>query len=570
MTELNPFSHQEKENSITINENYTESVSENDYEFTSLDCYPSFNSLDSSYPVSPNKKFPAFLKKSIFLPDLFLEKKNIQKYICSLCDNVCDEVVKPACKCGKYFCKSCLTIFYEKEQKCPLCEDPTKGELIEAKIEDKYIKSQKMKCVNYINNCKWEGECENYKSHIVTYCPEEIVNCPNKNHGCVIKFKRKGLLDHLKICEYQPIHCDKCKLSYPIKEKDSHKDICENEIVICPFNCGNELFRKELEMHKVNCDFAVIKCPFNSLGCKDEFKKRDEKKRLNEERDKHMELIKDKILSFQNLFEQIDKRIKNMEENIQILKSNNINNNENNISLLSHKRKNPLNKEEDDDSRLNEEEKNSECHITKSNNSDENSIPLNENDHIYDLLEETKKFFFVKNNMIEAMNLKEMKHYYVFFDKKYDIPRNSEKQHIIRFKLLSNTKWLAMGLCDRKLVQENNYEFLPDNNKKEKSIKKCNNGTYSFSTNKMAWNCNNSRQCKTLKFDGDSGINKKDSIFEFRVIPVECELEIYLNTKFVIKFNDVRCFKNNVFSPCLIFLKNCKVETNFAVNEKNC
>ena len=54
-----------------------------------------------------------------------------------------------------------------------------------------------------------------------------------------------------------------------------------------------------------------------------------------------------------------------------------------------------------------------------------------------------------------------------------------------------------MGFCDKKIVENNNYDFSPEmkNDKRSK-----NTGTYYINTNKTAWNCNNSRQCKCLKF----------------------------------------------------------------------
>ena len=569
MTEINPFSHKEKNNQLNINDNFTESASENDFgNFSQID-YQSFNSLDSYFPELPNKKFPNFPIKSIFNPDLFLEKEKIKSYICGLCENVCEDAVKAKCKCEQLFCKKCLQFFYEREKKCPLCEKSTKGELIEADYEDKIIKSMKMKCINHINNCKWEEECGKYKEHITAFCQEEIVNCANKKYGCVMKFKRKELFKHLKICEYERTTCEKCHLSFPKKEENSHINICDMEMVSCPFNCGKNFLRKELELHKNNCDFALIKCPFSALGCQDEFKKRDENKILEEQQNKHMLLLGKCIIDVKNLLSQNEKRMKNIEIDIQLLKANGMKNDENEKLFLNHKRKNSLFKEEVNESRLNEEEKNDELTQSKTNSNGEKSMSLIENETVYDLLEETKKLFYIKNYSIEAIYLRGKKHYYVFFDKKYDIPRNIDKKFIFTFKLLSNTKWLAMGLCDRKVVEDNKYEFSPENNKNDKSTKKSNNGTYYLSTNKVAWNCNNIRQCKNLKLEGENKLNKIGSTFKFIINPTECELEIYFNGFKVVLFNDVRCFKNKFLSPCLIFLTNCKVETIFSDNDKN-
>ena len=59
--ELNPFNKNEKDNSIDylseINEvnNYTESCSENDLNFSHIESIPNFDSVESSLPQTPNK-----------------------------------------------------------------------------------------------------------------------------------------------------------------------------------------------------------------------------------------------------------------------------------------------------------------------------------------------------------------------------------------------------------------------------------------------------------------------------------------------------------------------------------
>ena len=573
MTELNPFSHDERKKSLDMNDNYTESGSENDYPMVD---YQSFNSLDtSSYPESTKKRFPGFPIKSVYLPELFLDQKVIEKYKCGLCENICDEAVKAECKCG-IFCKKCLELYFkEREKKCPLCEKQTNGKIIEAEAENIFIKSQKMKCVNF--DCKWEGLCREYKEHIMVICEKEIINCPN--HGCVIKLNRKEMMIHIKECEFDQITCKKCNSNIVIKDKELHKSECPMEEMNCPYNCGKKFLKKDLELHENNeCVNYKVECPYKEIGCKDVFKKMEEKKRLEEEREKHMNLLLKKILSFEQNFYDYEQRIKNMENDILLLKDKNnnnninnniinINNNETDITLLTNKRKrnNSLNREISDDSRSFEEEKSGNYlpKINTNSNSDSNTEEKKEKEIFYEVSGTSQKYFYIKDNVIEASGLKGTKHIFVFFDKKYEIPRNSEKKYIIKFKLLSNVKSLYMGICDRKLLENNNYEFDPHNKAKEKNGKKTNNGLYYLNTNKMAWNCNNTSQCKNLKMNDENNLGKDGNIFEFIIKPDECELEIKYNLISIIKFNDVRCFKSSVFSPVLIFLRNCKVETNF-------
>ena len=611
--ELNPFNKNEKDNSIDhlseiieVN-NYTED-SENDFNFSHIESVPDLGSLESSLPETPNKNGRHFPVKSIFSPELFPDKKNIENYLCGLCKNVCDEAVKAKCNCGKLFCRKCLTFYYDNEQKqCPSCGRCSEGEIIQAKLENELIQSLKMKCVN----CTWENECRLYKEH-EQCCGEQIIHCHNKKFGCVIQIKRKNLLEHLKECEYNRTTCEKCGVDLYEKELESHKNICEKEIINCPFECGQTFIRKELEEHKKKCDFIVVKCPYSVIGCKDEFRKIDEKKRLNEDQDKHLNLLKNNIIDIRNYFCENEKRVKKLEEEIQVLKDNNNNlnnisaiiniNNEdsntndnnynlfrsnikekpsesnvNNNQLLSHKRKNSSNKDEEIYSKSKEEEKRDKFNLntpksnkinintninTNINVKEERGLSLEENKSIYNILDSEKRYFNIKRNVIQAICLDGKRQIFVFFDKKYDIPSLDKNQYKIRFKLLTDIKCLTMGFCDKKIVEDNMYEFNPKNSKKNK---RKSDGKYYITTNKLAWNCNNCHQCKNLKFDGDENIYKKGTIFEFYFKPSECEFEVKLvgKEKPIATFRDVRCLKSKYISPFLIFLKNGEVETTF-------
>ena len=585
MTEINPFSRKGKENSIIniaeMNEmnNFTES-SENDFQpMQNLESLNSFNESSLSLSETPKKKFPNFPIKSLFYPDLFLDKKSIQNYLCGLCENVCDDAVKAkGCKCGKIFCKECLKFYYNNIKKeCPLCHKYTNGEIGEATEENTFIQNQKMRCANYKENCTWEEYCFNYKTHIEALCPQEIVNCPYKNRGCILKFKRAFIIKHLERCEYAYEICKKCGCKFREKEKDSHILVCGNEIIPCPYNCGQSILRKNLENHKSICDFCKIKCPFSPLGCDEEFLKKEEKNRLNDDRDKHMHLLMENVLSLQNKFLGINERINKLEEIIQSSKNSSNNNVISNIHI-----NNNIEKEEHVESLTNDnsflllkssKRKSSYNNIENENRFENNDInnnilPLEEKEAIYNLLDSTKQYFSIEGNIIEAVHLPGDKHFYVFFDEKYDIDRLAEGEYKIRFKLLSDIDFVCFGLCDKKIVETNKYEFDVGYSK---NGKRKNNGTYYLSTNNMAWNCNSNQQCKRLKFEKNKKMSKKDMYFDFCFVPLDCKLEIKMDNREepIVTFNDVRCIKSKSLSPCIVFLKNCKVETTFFYcNEK--
>jgi thiol-disulfide isomerase/thioredoxin len=177
------------------------------------------------------------------------------------------------------------------------------------------------------------------------------------------------------------------------------------------------------------------------------------------------------------------------------------------------------------------------------------------NDDIYNLLENTKNLFTIKGNIIDTQYLQGDKHYFVFFNQKYDIPKISTKKYTFKIKLLTKCEWLAVGICDKKIVESNNFEYDI-----KKFGKKKNTGIYIINVNKLVWNCNNYKQCIKLNY---KTLSKKDTVIECTLSPNDCELEFMLNNDFFIVLNDVRCFSSDVFSPFLIFLKNGTVQTTF-------
>ena len=590
-----------------------------------------FNSTPSSstnYSEPPKKKkFPNYPIKNIFLPELFLEQEYLEKFICGICENVCDDPVVQCCGCEQLFCRKCLLFYYDNNNReCPECKQITK-EPIKVPAADITIKLKKMKCINYNVNCTWQGKCKEYKEHIEKKCPKEIINCPYK--GCIIKLKREEMDKHMLNCDYVEINCEKCKLKISKNERDTHKEVCLKEKIKCPQGCEEIIERGDFNLHKQNCIYSIISCPFNFLGCPDKFQRKENNFRLSKDLEKHLDLINEKISNFEETIKELKEENQKLKDEIKELKEeksienngnkgkekNNMNiienfqienniqfNNilpptKNIISLLeneSFKISKDKENDKDKDNEIKNKLKNEKKSITntpknylsnkrKPSHNDEsinNEIDnlnlikkkynvmeqvlnskdtkdiINQQNDIYELLDDIKDLFIINQNIIEAKNLNGKKQYYIFFNKKYNIPKTSQNKFIIKFKILKNSPWLGIGICDRKIVARNNYNFTPP---KRSDGKTSNIGTYVISTNKMAWNCNNISQCKKFVYN----IFKQDIIIECILSPLECEIEFKCEDKLIVKFNDVRCFKSEFFSPCLIFLHNSAVETTF-------
>ena len=576
-------------------------------------------SLIQNFSYSSKKKYPSFPIKNIYLPELFINNNDfIERYICGLCEKICENPRYQYCGCEQIYCKKCLDFYYETfHHMCPKCQKET-NELIPSESVNESILKLNMKCCNYVDGCKWVGQLKDYNEHITKNCPKEIINCPNK--GCIIKTKREEMPKHLPKCEYREIICDKCKIKMPVKDKNLHKKFCTKEKIQCPRKCGAVIERENIANHFNECPFTYIDCPYKFLGCNDTFINKEKDERLKKDTSKHLNLAIEKIKYLEkelNEIKKITSKINNFdkdridlkreinelkeiiknnknngvyqnnqnnilikEENDIIIKNNkneneienDIQNNQepiNNINscLLSKKRKFSVYKSEEKsykefsifaNNNNNEEEEQKKININNNNNINSLDYITNndEKEPIYDLLENTKHLFAIRDNIIESTNLEGEKHYYVFFNDKYDIPKTGTKKYIFTVKFLEKCEWLAVGVCDKKMVEKNNFEC----DMGKKNVKKRNQGTYTINANRVVWNCNNMKQCIKLNYNS---LNKKDTIIQCTLSPIACELEFMLNNEFFIILNDVRCFISDSFSPCLIFLKNTSIETTF-------
>ena len=297
MDECLEFLSQEKNSSVTKAINKNISPIEN----------PNLNSLSPSVQnnIKPPKakKFPNFPIKNIYSPELFLEQEYIEKFICGICENVCDDPVMQLCGCEQMYCRKCLLFYYDNyHHKCPECKKETKEPTAITAV-GVIIKLKKMKCKNYTLDCTWQGQCRDYKKHIANDCPKEIINCPNK--GCIFKLRREDMDEHLGKCEYREIICSKCNLKIPINQSESHKEVCIKEKILCPQNCGEIIERGDINLHKKSCMCSLMECPYTFLGCKHTFIKKDKEKFLNEYMSFHLDLAVKKIFELENLKEKI-------------------------------------------------------------------------------------------------------------------------------------------------------------------------------------------------------------------------------------------------------------------------
>jgi hypothetical protein len=92
---------------------------------------------------------------------------------CAICMNVVDPPVKT--KCSHIFCKKCIYEWVSVNPTCPVDRTPLSiKEVIQ--IDDfvkRLIGDFKVKCIE--KDCKWEGQCSNWKDHLLKQHNKQLI-----------------------------------------------------------------------------------------------------------------------------------------------------------------------------------------------------------------------------------------------------------------------------------------------------------------------------------------------------------------------------------------------------------
>ena len=177
------------------------------------------------------------------------------------------------------------------------------------------------------------------------------------------------------------------------------------------------------------------------------------------------------------------------------------------------------------------------------------------NKDIYDI-NEIDEGFKIEGNIVSTNSLYGKKHSFVFANDSKKIKMDKKGEFIIKFLVKQENKWLALGLCDKEIVRENNYIFGGKS--------RISNGCFIVSTNNMVWHCFDRNQRKKIKTpDGVSSLQDPNNLFECKFNPSTEQLKFYVNGKFLASLFNVKSTKSEFLIPCLIFLNNCMVQTIF-------
>ena len=475
-------------------------------------------------------------------------------------------------KCGKY--KEHLIKYCLKEYK--KCINNGCNELMMRENMNKHLKECKYRLIlcklckskiRYIDRKKHEKICNNQNdSSCPKGCGEDIminkslfpnnnnlIECPFGSFGCKEKLSKEDMEKHMLndvnkhlILFAQRIIKNEEEIQNLIKLYENTKifnNDSSNQNVIMENNNINNNCNLSLEKSSLN-DKNIDK---NNINNKDlQLNETNNSSNLNSfESNELKPLYNDNSIDNENILRitsnSNNKIIVNEEKSHSKLSCSN-SSNKSNDSFLKHKRKNSNNNQKE-----------------KEYKESSNSLDINNNNY-FDNKYISEGKFIIKNNIINAINMNNREHYYIFANEKYNIKKDSQETYKIIIKLNENIRWLAFGVCDKKKVEENNFKFAPS---KKVNDEQRNNGSYILSVNSMIWNSNNNLECKKLKSIDPLYLGQAGKEIEFHFMPNKRILQYYIDKQLLISLTNIILFKSDVFTPCIIFLQNCSVEVTF-------
>ena len=139
--------------------------------------------------------------------------------------------------------------------------------------DERKVKGLKLKCPNWEEGCRWQGELGYTAQHRRTNCQMETVFCPR---GCNESIAQGRLKEHGKTCTQRTYKCSFCQFEDTfIKVTRVHFTFCEEFCLNCPAKCGKLQSRKKMAEHLTVCTEELISCKYAPIGCDEVIKRKD-------------------------------------------------------------------------------------------------------------------------------------------------------------------------------------------------------------------------------------------------------------------------------------------------------
>lgn len=164
-----------------------------------------------------------------------LDQNRVDLLTCPICKGLVLNYIDCA-KCGRFFCKSCISESISKTRnQCPICRR-TPFESTGAPSIKYFFTDVKVKCLFYTNSFEYFE----YFSHLQK-CKFRKYYCSNE--GCKYAnflFNLKDLIFHAKQCPNRKITCTYCRNKIKAKVFDIHSINCKEKIIcgLCHHSMG--------------------------------------------------------------------------------------------------------------------------------------------------------------------------------------------------------------------------------------------------------------------------------------------------------------------------------------------
>lgn len=512
--------------------------------------------------------------KFVTVEDFKLESQSrILDFKCVLCQGI---YLNPVIdQCEHIFCEACFKIAYAKSHACPITNNPIKSSPIKVNLISSILERQSLYCRNKTKGCEWSGFYRDLSSHLSNECMKETVRCLYDN--CQSKFLREEYSDHIDNCSYRTIKCPDCQMEFLSNQNKDHELKCLKRKIQCTQGCNLLIERDNISNHiKNDCLFTLTDCPYAKYGCEDRFFKKDKDKTISETTEKHLLLLT-------KSYEELEKKTNELEKQLAISKRNNINDNSN--KELSIVKCNNALQSNDFNRNFNYDQETlligKKRHpfdeievISLTNNSNSNSIITkneiikkeellskekddeeeDENDDVImiDDCDESKQdslfdrvhispYFKINNNRVKYDISTRTKHNYLLGSKGIEL-QNKNCITSWNITLLTQTHWIAFGICDKDRVLYNNLEF-PSNQKD------FDHGSFLISSNGLTLNSNFSEENNKVIDMPD--INKGDKLaFQYNPMTQSLTLSFKESTYYL---THVYPNRGNKLVICILF-----------------
>ena len=241
-------------------------------------------------------------------PSMFIKKDEANKYLCTICQHVCQNAIDIGCGNQHIFCSNCIKMYYQyssndnndinnnflhlndKTTKCPSCQLKVKeSTTYKLPFVDRLVSQLHVKCPNKIthkqlNDLNIDGDLKDNNN--------DNDNNDNNNEFWKISMECQwigelgSLQYHSKNCKYQLIECELC-LKKGINDGNTlyktARGLMKYHIINCPYaptmcinGCSQLIMKKDLQIHiDHNCPETMIECINHQRGCNQNIKRKN-------------------------------------------------------------------------------------------------------------------------------------------------------------------------------------------------------------------------------------------------------------------------------------------------------